>query len=339
MTSTEKTLFCESLAMFMAFGRHQSLAKAAKEFGVSHSSASRKIRHLEEILEADLIVKGKRPYAMTPEARRFYATMQGVSREIDEALDDLRGKRDAVKALRIGFIESFTQAAASIISESTEEFTSVLNVTGTTDRLTQLFIDGEIEVLATSELPRDIAKLQFTTFLREPTLAVFPREVAKNLPRNPTWKNLSFCGIPYILSYKHSRSGKALMSFLTTNGITFHSRIEVDNIGTKLELIERGRGWSLIPLTSLFQNRGLIEGPMGEKLSFISSPNPAFNRRLYLAAGTAFNHATFEKLAKTIADYTEREILPWAKVQFPEAAKRLEIFHPKEGSEREDSHS
>ena len=328
MSDSADNLFSESLRVFLHFAQSRNLAKTAEAFGVSLSSASRQIRKLEATLKTDLIVPGKRPFTLTPEARHFYAALQEIHRELNSAVDDLQAGSPHAKNLRIGFIESYTQASAEILHATASDFDAVLNVTGTTDRLNRLFEDGEIDALVTSELPTDINHLMRMTFLREPALVVVPRPLAKNLPLAPNWNNLSFCGLPYIFSYKRSRSGKSLMSFLTTNGITFHSRIEVDNIGTKLGLIARGRGWSLIPVTSLFQNRTLIDELLKDKLAFFSMPEPSFKRRLMLAAKKDFPRALFKSLSQTLADYTQDKILDWARTRFPAASEKTEIYRP-----------
>ena len=254
--------------------------------------------------------------------------MQEIRHELHNAVDDLKAGSSRAKSLRIGFIESYTQASAEILHETASDFDAVLNVTGTTDRLSGLFEDGEIDAVVTSELPTDINHVMRMTFLREPALVVVPKSLAKSLPPSPNWNNLSFCGLPYIFSYKRSRSGKSLVSFLTTNGITFHSRIEVDNIGTKLGLIARSRGWSLIPVSSLFQNRTLIDNVLLDKLAFFSMPEPAFKRRLMLVAKQDFPRALFRNLSQTLADYTQNTILAWARIRFPAAAEKTEIYRP-----------
>ncbi len=315
----------------MHFGRSRNLAQTAEAFSISLSSASRQIRKLEAILETDLIVSGKRPFTLTAEGRRFFSKMEKEQHKIDEAIEEIRSKDAMGKQLRIGFIESWTQASSTIISSCAENLNFVLNVTGTTDRLTGLFNAGEIDALVTSELPSDIGKLRCWTFLEEPTLVVLPKKTLELIPRTPNWKNLSFCGLPYILSYKRSRSGKALFSFLSTNEINFHSRIEVDNIGTKLGLIAEGLGWSLVPVTSLYQNRTMLNDPMFSELRFLPSPAPVFNRRLFLAASSTFNQALFRKLSKELYSYSTERILPWAKEMFPKVSESFHAFDPDSG--------
>lgn len=328
MSALSDNLFSDSLKVFLHFAQHRNLAKTAEAFGVSLSSASRQIRKLEATLKTDLIVAGKRPFTLTPEARHFYSALQEIRHELHNAVDDLKAGSSRAKSLRIGFIESYTQASAEILHETASDFDAVLNVTGTTDRLSQLFADGEIDAAVTSELPTELDYLMRTTFLREPSLVVVPRAKTQSLPSAPNWNNLSFCGLPYIFSYKRSRSGKSLMSFLTTNGITFHSRIEVDNIGTKLVLIARGRGWSLIPVSSLFQNRTLIDELLKDQLAFFPMPEPAFKRRLMLVAKKDFPRALFQNLTQALADYTRQVMLAWTQEHFPSAAKETEIYDP-----------
>ena len=331
MARQNKSIFSEALEIFMHFARSRNLAQTAEAFSISLSSASRQIRKLEATLETDLIVPGKRPFTLTAEGRRFFSKMEQEQRKIDETIDEIRSKDAMGRQLRIGFIESWTQASSTIISNCAENLNFVLNITGTTDRLTGLFNAGEIDAIVTSELPSDIGKLRCWTFLEEPALVVLPKKTLELIPRTPNWKNLSFCGLPYILSYKRSRSGKALFSFLSTNEINFHSRIEVDNIGTKLGLIAEGLGWSLVPVTSLYQNRAMLSDPTLSELRFLPSPTPVFNRRLFLAASPTFNQALFRKLANELYSYSVKRILPWAREKLPEASKSFHAFDPDSG--------
>lgn len=328
MSERNKSIFSECLEIFMHFGKSRNLAQTAKAFSISLSSASRQIRKLEGILELDLIVAGKRPFTLTSEGKRFYAQMDHEKGKIDEMIEELHGQGASARQLRIGFIESYTQASANIIRNCVSDVSAILNVTGTTDRLTQLFNAGEIDVIVTSELPTDIEKLRCFVFLQEPTLVVLPKKALATMPASPKWRNLSFCGLPYILSYKHSRSAKALMSFLATHEIALQSRIEVDNIGTKLGLIADGLGWSLVPITSLYQNRAILDDPAFDNLAFLASPSPTFNRRLMLVADSNFHSAFFHRLATELCFFSEKFILPWAREKFPQAAEVISIFNP-----------
>ena len=328
MTTQNKSIFSEALEIFMSFGRTRNLSQTAEVFSISLSSASRQIRKLETILETDLIVPGKRPFTLSAEGKRFFAKMEQERRKIDETIEEIRSKDAAGRQLRVGFIESWTQASATIISHCARNLSFVLNVTGTTDRLSHLFNAGEIDAVVTSELPNDLGKLRCRTFLEEPTVVVLPKKTLESIPQTPNWRNLSFCGLPYILSYKRSRSGKAFFSFLSTHEINFHSRIEVDNIGTKLGLIAEGLGWSLIPVTSLYQNRAMLDSPDLSELGFLPSPVPVFDRKLFLVASPTFNQVLFRKLASELCTYSQERILPWVREKLPFVTESVKIFSP-----------
>lgn len=328
MSEQNRSIFSESFEVFMHFGKCNNLAETAHAFGISLSSASRQIRKLENTLGVDLIVTGKRPFTLTSEGKNFYSQMEIQKKGVKGFVEELRSKNSIGKQLRIGFIESYTQAAATIIGNCSKELSSVLNVSGTTDRLSQLFNDGEIDVTITSELPADIGKLRCFTFIKEPTVVVLPKSILAGIPKTPKWENLSFCGLPYILSYKRSRSGKALISFLLTHGINFHSQVEVDNIGTKLGLIAQGKGWSLIPITSLYQNRAMLDGDFLNSIAFLPSPKPIFSRQLMTASNSNFNQDLFWKLSKELSEFSETFIQAWAENKFPWVQGQIQVFHP-----------
>ena len=326
MTDSDNTIFSECFNIFMHFGKSRNLSQTATEFGISLSSASRRIHRLESTLETDLIVPGKRPFTLTSAGLRLFGAMTLESSKVEEILQEIRGTGRVAKTLRIGFIESFAQASASIINNCAPSLDTILNVTGTTDRLKTLFNTGEIDAVVTAELPCNLSEVRSFCFLREPSVVVLPKKAARNLPDKPTWKNLSFCGFPFISTYRKDRTARALENFLASNNIHFLSRLEVDNIGTKLSLIADGLGWSLIPVTSLYQHRLLLREYGIEKISVLQSPNPVNQRRLMLAVGGAVSQSLFSKLSEELSEFTEDTILPWALNNFPWLKGKLSIY-------------
>ena len=332
MRDLDKTIFSECFNIFMHFGKSRNLSQTATAFGISLSSASRRIRRLEGILETDLIVPGKRPFTLTSAGLRLYGAMSLECNRVEEIIESVRGSGRVAKKLRIGFLASFTQASASIINNCSGGLDSVLNITGTTDRLTALFNSGEIDAVVTSEIPCDLAKIRSFCFLREPTVVVIPQRAVHNLPEAPSWRNLAFCGFPFISAYRLDRSGKALTNFLSSNGIQLLSRLEVDNVATRLNLIADGLGWSLIPVTSLYENRLLVDELIDKQLAILPSPRPAAMRRIMFAVGSAVNQTLFEKLSEEIYDFTAHTIVPWAEKKFHWLKGSMTLYRPGEST-------
>ncbi len=94
-----------TLRVFEAVGRHLSFGKAADELHITQSAVSHQIRNLETDLGVALFIRKTRAIALTPEGRRYLASMQQVFNLLAESTSDIvKGEQ---VTLRVSLLSSF----------------------------------------------------------------------------------------------------------------------------------------------------------------------------------------------------------------------------------------
>lgn len=78
-----------AIRVFMIVARHQSIARAANELGVTPSAVSHQIKNLEMMLATPLFVRGNNAIALTSTGRHFLDEVLPGLRVIEQAVDNL----------------------------------------------------------------------------------------------------------------------------------------------------------------------------------------------------------------------------------------------------------
>ena len=78
-----------AIRVFMIVARHQSIARAANELGVTPSAVSHQIKNLEMMLATPLFVLGNNAIALTSTGRHFLDEVLPGLRVIEQAVDNL----------------------------------------------------------------------------------------------------------------------------------------------------------------------------------------------------------------------------------------------------------
>lgn len=89
------------LHAFTVIAAHRSFRGAADFLGVSHSSLSVAMRHLEALLGARLLNRTTRSVSLTEAGERFLQRLAPVLRSLDELLEDVGDDGNATGTLRI----------------------------------------------------------------------------------------------------------------------------------------------------------------------------------------------------------------------------------------------
>jgi len=79
-----------AIRAFEASARHLNFTKAAEELFVTQSAISRHIRNLEDLLGAELFVRGPRGLALTPAGEQYHYEIAGLFRKLTVATDRVR---------------------------------------------------------------------------------------------------------------------------------------------------------------------------------------------------------------------------------------------------------
>ena len=97
-----------SLRVFVAVAEHLNFTRAADALGVTPSAASLQIRTLEHYLSRPLFRRNGRQVHLTQEGCALLPRVQQAMRDIERAIDDVRGE-SAVTPIKVTTLSSFLQ--------------------------------------------------------------------------------------------------------------------------------------------------------------------------------------------------------------------------------------
>lgn len=96
-----------SLRIFCDIVERRSFSRAADDNGISQSSASQVVHHLEERLGVQLLDRSKRPFVLTPEGERYYAGCRRLVKQHQELEEEIRTLHDeTARSLSVAAIYS-----------------------------------------------------------------------------------------------------------------------------------------------------------------------------------------------------------------------------------------
>lgn len=91
------TVQLRSLRVFCDVVRRKSFSQAALDHDMTQSAASQTVQNLEDYLCVQLIDRSKRPFVLTPEGEKFHAGLQGLLRQFDFLVDEVRESGNEVR--------------------------------------------------------------------------------------------------------------------------------------------------------------------------------------------------------------------------------------------------
>jgi LysR family transcriptional regulator, glycine cleavage system transcriptional activator len=96
-TRRERTIGLSALRGFEASARRMSFTLAASELNLTQSSISRQVAELERQIGTALFARQTRSLALTAAGHRLFQAAQQALKQIDRAVEDIRGPRNAAR--------------------------------------------------------------------------------------------------------------------------------------------------------------------------------------------------------------------------------------------------
>lgn len=202
----------------------------------------------------------------------------------------------------------------SLIDYLLNETENISACTGSTPKVTDLLKHRAVDIGLSSDSIEDVPHFQALHFLTERFLFVLPRSLTKQ-------RNIS-CNqdlVAAVESLPYLRFGKETFDFVQSERIyrSLHfidqRRIEVDTNFTMMELVARGKGWTILPPLSLWMvNRKL------EDVDFLPLSIEATRRYFVVYQEQAFT-VLANKILKKTRKIFEKEIFPEMKKVRPGA--------------------
>jgi DNA-binding transcriptional LysR family regulator len=243
----------ESLKIFCDVVRTASFSRGAVESGISQSSASQAVQHLEERLKLKLIDRSKRPLVLTQAGKVYYDGCRDLVERYEElehrvqALDDL----DAVAGtVGVAAIYSGLHSMSRYVKAFEERYNRAnvrleyLHPNRVVERVTS----GEAE-LGLLSYPKKWPELTVRTWREENmVLAVDPGHRLANRTSVPVSE---LGGESFIAFDTELGIRRAIDRFLRRHDVAVNVVLEFDNIETIKRAIEVPTGISILPEPSL----------------------------------------------------------------------------------------
>jgi DNA-binding transcriptional LysR family regulator len=311
----------ETLKIFCDVARWASFSRGAAESGISQSSASQAIHHLEERLGLKLIDRSKRPLVLTPQGKVYYeGCKELVERylELENRVRALEGEDTIVGTVGVAAIYSVGLHSMSQYVKMFEERYSRANV-----RLEYLHPSRVIERVSSGEaelgllsFPRKWSDLNVLPWREEPmVLSVDPGHRFAN---RSSVAVSELDGEPFIAFDAGLSIRRAIDRFLRRHNVQVEIVLAFDNIENIKRAIEIPSGVSILPEPSLANEvkagtlRAIpIEG---------SHPGDRLTRPLAIVHR---RQASLERAAARFLDLLLDENVTKTRTPSPEPARRI----------------
>jgi DNA-binding transcriptional LysR family regulator len=263
----------EDLKAFVAVIDYNSLTRAAEALCLTQSAISRRIQHLEEVLDANLFDRTSRPPKATALAHRIYQHAVVLLRDAEHLLEVPREGAAPSGPFRLGFTQVVADVVLfDVVMKMKAEFPE-LEVQLHTDwssSLQQQIQQGNLDaatlmLTSPSRLPENLAGRFITTLevlvvqsKRKPLIGSHADIDA--LASQPWILNPEGCGYRAALERAIGDSGKII-------------RLSVDTHGTEMQLrmVAAGLGLGLIPRNVLSNSNSLADLTVVEVKNFALS--------------------------------------------------------------------
>ncbi len=302
--AADKEIQLGALKIFAAVAEAETLTHAAQKLGITQSAVSQAIAQLEQTTATQLVVRRSRPIKLTPSGlvlKKHASDILASTRRMVAAVQS--ASDTGLPRLRLGFVDSFGDAAAPRLSQRMESLAVKLSMqTGFTSPLSQAFLGRDLDILITSDPVDDHPELERHAIMRDPFVILVAQKHCGD--KEPTAEELSM-RLPFVRYNKRSRLGMMTNLIARRLNIEPQTRYELDSTQTLLRFVQSGQGWAFATGLCIARHRGLLEGVRVMPLA-----NSANARYLSLMARHNELGTIPEKVAEICRDICDEEIVP-----------------------------
>lgn len=258
----------------MEVATSESMTLAARRLNLTQSAVSLVVRRLEMALGVPLFDRERRPLSLTMPGKRLRARADTLLREAAElpaaVLDS-----EVANDIRIGLIDTFASTAGpALIRHLLPQAARVVVWSGLSPTLGAALLDGEVDLIVSSDSLDDTDGLQRFLLWREPFVLLLPRiwPAARRLELDQLaaqWPMIRFSA--------RSHVGAQIERHLRRVGVSVPRRVEVDGSDALAAMVSAGVGWAIATPLCLLQGAAHAPG-----IRAVPLPGPRLGRSLSL---------------------------------------------------------
>ncbi|MCZ6752990.1 MAG: LysR family transcriptional regulator [Acidobacteria bacterium] len=248
----------ETLHLYCEIVRVHSFSRGAAENGVSQSAASQAVQQLESELHVQLLDRSKRPFALTPEGRKFYEACRTLLQNFERTRAEISQARQELEGtVRVAAIYS---VGLHGISGQMQRFLSLHPKTRVRleclhpRRVVETVVQDEADIGVLSYPPANRA-LSVVPLRSDPIVFVCPPH--HRLARRRTLAATDLNGEPFVAFDADLSIRKAIDRALRKRNAKAQVVMEFDNVETIKQAIINGAGVSLLPAPTIVKEVGI----------------------------------------------------------------------------------
>ncbi len=274
----------EQLHSWVALVEVGSVSGAARRLGISQAGVSQHVRQLEEGFGATLLDRSTRPARPTAAGQRLYEHAHELvlqASQMGEAVRSLGRSRRAL--LRLGCVDSFAAAIGpDLVRGLSGRVQRLRLVSGINPGLAEQFDNHQLDVLITTDAPRQQAGREVVALFSEPFVLALPAGL--KVPPRCSLQQLGELR-PFMHYSARSRMGALVDAYLAQHDPGIEKVFEFDATDPLLSLVGEDLGFALTTPLCLWQSRFHAQRlqicPL-ENLRAGTKPYPALLRTFYL---------------------------------------------------------
>ena len=316
--SIDNLIFQPQIQSFLVLCQTRSFSEAGRRLNICQSAVSRNISTLEKKLGIELTLRNVRPIHITPEGRSFYETVTRQAEQFDNWLLSLHKSSKKKISLRLGCVGSISSHVnAEIIRKTASKVSEYTLTEGISSALMKDFQESKLDFIISSRPFFQFDNIYRKYLLSEPSILVVPKSL--ELPKDATWINLTFCGLPRICNCETSSFGQLEVEFFHEHELSFVDKIFVNRFEPFFNFIANGFGWGITTLSAVSQFPKFMD-----RIKVLPLEDPSLSRDLYMISrkGSNYEEMADELIKITIeafssaAENTFLKIAPWATNSF-----------------------
>lgn len=264
-----------------------SVAEAARRLDLTGPAVTARLKALEDDLGCTLVRRSGRSLKPTAAGLNMLDSARAMLRE-ERDMRALANENVQLGQLRLGsFVSALTTVLPPVLRRMYAERPnlSVSVVSNSSAELCRLVASGDLDAAVVVEPQFAIPKTcEWRVLMAEPLAVVAPKGLAKGRSAHELLQNE-----PYIQYDRSVLGGQLAAKYLRQQGITPHTRLEINGLMSIASMVDQGLGISLLPDWSAMWGHGLA-------IERVALPGNAPVRRSGVIWGLQSPHAPIAKL-------------------------------------------
>jgi len=235
----------KTLKNFLAITRHNSVAAAAREIGLTAAAAGQQIQQLEKDIGLALFDRTKRSLTLNAHGRSLIEPIQEIVARYEALGSDL--KSDLRGTIILGALVSALMGAfGKTLNEIKQSYPAleIKLIAGLSSNFLDQVIEGTLDAAIVTESPYALPQnVQWTELYKEPMILIYPN--------TPASRKKEFSVIdsnkPFIRFERNTWTGHLVDQTIKSNKLSIEEGMELNSVEAIIELVRQGLGYSIIP--------------------------------------------------------------------------------------------